>query len=80
MASAWTVQLAKVLNVFDGDRFVAGHLAMRVDTLNSSQMNHRIEQHRCVATGKYKAIAVRPFWVHRIITKRPGPQLKRNGS
>ena len=80
MASAGTIQLAKVLDVFDGDRFCAGYFAVGIDTANACQMDHRIEQHRGMPTRQYKAVTICPFWIHGIVTKRLGPQLKRYGS
>src|SRR5436190_13935547 len=61
MAGSFRTPLPEVLKFFHW-QVVAG------------QMKQRVEQHRTVAGRQQKSIAVFPFWISRVVSKKTGPQ------
>ena len=73
MAGRHAVELAKILDVIEVDRGVIGHAAA-FDAAHAGEMQKGIEQHRGVAGGQDKAIAVRPQRIGRVIAQELLPQ------
>ncbi|MPM56612.1 hypothetical protein SDC9_103421 [bioreactor metagenome] len=60
VTSGFAVQLAEVLQLFDGQVVAA-------------QVQHRIQQHRCVTVGEHEAVAVSPVRVGRVVLEVTSP-------
>ena len=66
MARALGIQLAELFQVLQGNGELAENLVLRIDRLDSGQIQHRVEQGRGVAGGQHEAVAVAPDGVIRV--------------
>ena len=60
MAGALGIELAELLQVLQRNGELAEHLVLGIDRLDSSQVQRRVEQGRCMAGGQHEAIAIAP--------------------
>ena len=64
MAGTLAVELPKPLDVVERDRWLAEPLVLGVDRLDAGQVQHRVQQRRCVADRQNKPVAI---WPDRIV-------------
>ncbi len=74
MARALAVDLTEALDVLERDRGLAETLIFCIDRLHAGEMQHRIEQHRCVPVRQHEAVAIGPDRILRIEAQEMLPQ------
>ena len=75
MTGTGAADLTKMLQVVEGDRGGTGRVALLVDPLDTRQVKHAVEQHRCVPAGQHETIAGGPMRLRRIVVHRVIEQL-----
>jgi hypothetical protein len=60
MASTRAVELAEALDGVERHRRLAERLVLRIDRLDASEVQERVEQHRGMPDRQHEAVAVRP--------------------
>ncbi len=78
VAGALAVELAKLLDLVQGDRRLAQALVLVVDRLDAGQVQHGVKQHGGVAHGQHEAVAVRPDGVAGVEAEEALPQAVRD--
>jgi len=68
--------LPEFLQIIKRQRFARGDIAMRIDRSDSRQMDHRIEEHRCMTARQNESVPIGPQGVCRIVAEDLGPKLE----
>src|SRR5215831_11930534 len=65
---AWglAVKLTETTDILEANRGLAHRFIVRIDGLNSAEVERGPEQHRGVAVGQHETITVGPDWILRI--------------
>ena len=74
MPRRFAVDLAKVLDVFEGDGVFAKALVFGIYRAHTRQEQQRIQQHGRVSIGENKTVAVRPDRIFRVVAQELLPE------
>src|SRR5438445_7709998 len=67
MPGRFAIELPESFDLVHGNRRLLQHFAFRRRSPDARQVQRRVQQHRSVASGQHKTIAVRPQWIRRVI-------------
>ena len=84
VARTGAADLAESLNVLKLDGQLVSGLARFVGSLDPTQVQHAVKQHRCMTTRKNETISIGPVWLggiefHRVVEKLVGNRGQSHG-
>src|SRR5215510_16415697 len=74
MARSLTPESPKPFDMVKGNRKLAESFVFGIDSLDTCQVQHGIEQHRSMPVGQDEAVPIRPNRVVRVEPQKPLPE------